>query len=300
VPAGGANGAKGIPDQLQAYLNAALNGGIGPIGKPFPGFFPSTNIMLAGGDWKVVWGPSVYCALNLGTDFVADNSMYVAHSQNLATCVVAIDGTNPNSTYDANKEDDWVDANCMAKWPFAVPFFPTLHDPWKSTPPPAVSAGSAIGISNLLRMTDTVKEGPQSFLTNVASATCTLIFAGHSLAGALSPTLALYLYPEPQNSGWKQILVLPTAGRSPGNEPFTKLFGTAYPPVSSGVDPLGGWDYLDGYYFIRTKTGAEAVLAQYQEGWGYAGHEEDLADSDVVEILDGPLAPPRVTRQQTA
>ena len=169
--------------------------------------------------------------------------MYVAYSQNLATYVVAIDGTNSNSTYDANKEDDWVDANCMAKWPFAVPFFPTLHDPWKSNPPPAVSAGTAIGVSNLLQMADPVKGGLQSFLTNVASATSTLILAGHSLAGALSPTLALYLYPEPQNSGWKQIVVLPTAGPSPGNEPFTKLFGAAYPLVSSGVGgPYANWN----------------------------------------------------------
>jgi hypothetical protein len=66
------------------------------------------------------------------------------------------------------------------------------------------------------------------------------------------------------------------------------------------TDPLGGWDYLDGYYFIRTKTDAAPVLAQYLEGWGYAVREEELADAAVVEILDGPLARPRVTRRQTA
>src|ERR1700761_4833763 len=64
-------------------------------------------------------------------------------------------------------------------------------------------------------------------------------------------------------------------------------------------DPLGGWDYLDGYYFVRTRTDSEPVLAQYLEGWGYAGREEELADSDLVEILDGPLAPPRVMGRQT-
>src|ERR687888_2357735 len=83
--AGSANGASGTPDQVKAYLNAALNGGIDPLGKNFPGFFPSTNAMLAGGDWAVVWGPCVYCKDQLSDgSFAATNSMYVAHSRNLA------------------------------------------------------------------------------------------------------------------------------------------------------------------------------------------------------------------------
>jgi hypothetical protein len=93
-------------------------------------------------------------------------------------------------------------------------------------------------------------------------------------------------------------LTPPDAVRAAGwKDRYAKMIATL--KETRKEDPLGGWDYLDGYYFIRTKTDAEPVLAQYLEGWGYAGGE-DFADSAVVEILDGPLAPPRVTRRQTA
>jgi hypothetical protein len=75
----------------------------------------------------------------------------------------------------------------------------------------------------------------QRFLTHAANANSTLIFCGHSLAGALSPTLAMHLCPQPTGRGWQQVLVLPTAGASPGNTKFAALFAAAYPPVSSGV-----------------------------------------------------------------
>ena len=94
-----------------------------------------------------------------------------------------------------------------------------------------------------MQMTDPANGDLRTFLTKAANGSSTLIFAGHSLGGALSPTLALFLYPQPQESGWKQVLVLPTAGASPGNEPFAKLFAAAYPPVASGVSaPYGTWN----------------------------------------------------------
>ena len=243
-----ANGASGIAAtqaELQAYLNTALNGGTDPIGTQFGGFFPLTNPLLAGGDWSVVWGPCVYSEKPSGAGYAA-NALYVAHSPSLATYVVAVAGTNPQSLYDWIDEDGDVGANVMAKWPFAVPFVRTVHSPWGSVPIPGVSAATAQGVSNLLcDMVDPAHGTLQPFLTHAASSSSTLIFGGHSLAGALAPTLALYLYPQPQNSGWKQVLVLSMAGASPGNTPFAALFtaASAFPPVASGVSaPYGNWN----------------------------------------------------------
>ena len=134
----------------------------------------------------------------------------------------------------------------MAKWPFAVPFIRTQHAPWGLFPPPGCRPRQALGVSNLLsQMVDPVNGALQTFLTHTANSSSTLVFAGHSLAGALAPTLALYLYPKPQSAGWKQVLTLSAAGASPGNTPFEALFNAAgaYPPVASGVSaPYGNWN----------------------------------------------------------
>lgn len=243
------NGASDIfatQAELQTYLTTALNGGTDPIGTQFAGFFPSMNPRLAGGDWSVAWGPCVY-STKPDQDAFAANAMYVAHSPSLAAYVVAIAATNPKSLYDWVQEDGDVNASYMAAWPVAMPFMRSWHLPWLINPPPAISAATALGISNLLtQMRDPDKGSLQGFLTHAANSSQTLIFCGHSLAGALSPSLALHLYPQPQASGWKQVLVLPTAGASPGNTKFAGLFvgSNAYPPVAvPGVGaPYGVWN----------------------------------------------------------
>ena len=62
-------------------------------------------------------------------------------------------------------------------------------------------------------------------------------------------------------------------------------------------DPTGGWDWLDGYYWVRVDGEPEPVLAQYMEGWGDAAGDQEF---DEVEIIDGPLIPPQVAKRQVA
>ena len=66
---------------------------------------------------------------------------------------------------------------------------------------------------------------------------------------------------------------------------------------AKGKDPHRGWDYLDGYYWVRVPGNAEPVLAQYLEGWGAAAGEEEFSE---VEVIDGPLILPQVAKRQTA
>src|SRR5712692_2185945 len=221
------NGAAGIwatQSELLGYLNTYLNGGTDPIGTHYDGFFPQMNSKLAGGDWSVVWGPCLYSERG-DKPGEATNAMYVAYSPSLSTYVVAIAATNFLSIFDWLAEDFNVLPNYMAEWPLSVPFVQKSHWPWFWHVPPAISAATALGVSDLLtKLTDSSKGTIQEFLTATANSTDTLIFAGHSLAGALSPTLAFYLYPQPAQSNWRQVLVLPTAGATPGNKKFAAAF----------------------------------------------------------------------------
>ncbi len=70
-----------------------------PLGTSYAGFFSQMNSSLAGGDWKVVWGPCVY-SRKPTLPSSATNAMYVAYSAKLSTYVVAIAATNPTSLYD--------------------------------------------------------------------------------------------------------------------------------------------------------------------------------------------------------
>ncbi|WP_395850324.1 hypothetical protein [Cystobacter fuscus] len=252
---GAANGASDISAtqaQLTDYLNVSLNGGTTPAGTQYAGFFLQMNPQLAGGDWAVVWGPCLY-SRKPSAPSEATNAMYVAYSAKLSTYVVAIAATNPKSVYDWVKEDGDVSFAYQAKWPISIPFTARFH--LLPIPPetPAISAATAIGVSDLLSqpsMADPNNGFLQGFLTQKASEDATLIFCGHSLAGALSPTMALTLYPNPANSGWKEVLVLPTAGASPGNSSFAQAFTKAYPATSSKVGtPYDHWnvDYANAH-----------------------------------------------------
>ena len=59
-----------------------------------------------------------------------------------------------------------------------------------------------------------------------------------------------------------------------------------------------GYDFIDGFYWIKPHGGTKPVLAQYMEGWGEAAGEEEFADE--VDVLDGPLSPPNLAPSHKA
>ncbi len=243
---------------LEQNLSLYLNGNTQDQGGTFPGFLSVFNTQVANGPWEIAWGPHVYLAPGCNE---ATNAMFVAKytdtsvTPNASTYVVAIAATNPASFYDWIKEDAQVEATLTVQWPLPANYVYSAHThlPYDANTP-LISAGTALGISNLLNNVKP-KNGPdiQTFLSQSANANDTLIFAGHSLAGALTPTLAFYLYPTGStNSGWKQVLVLPTAGATPGNggpglteknpTGFAQLFTQNFPQVSTGLSPYTTWN----------------------------------------------------------
>lgn len=186
-------------------------------------------------DWQTAWGPQVFKHL---TDIGAANTVFVAFSRALKTYVVAIAGTNPSGCSAIEREDLHVDHSKMRAWP------PEEVDgklKWSLRPDPkpekaAVSQGTSDGLSDLYELEATSLHSPakpeslKAFLSAVASKDATLVFTGHSLGGALSPTLALLLCPKPEASGWGEVHVLATAGPTPGNAGLGTLFRAAFPP----------------------------------------------------------------------
>jgi hypothetical protein len=168
-------------------------------------------------EWKISWGPQVFVK---SPRILVENAMIV-FSNDLID-VVAIAGTNPGSIVtwlqNANVEPA---KRVRVEWPGA----PTGT---------LIAGGVSEGLNTLRNMTAPGASGPTlaNFLKKQAGSgkNRTLIFTGHSLGGALSPTLALFLFTEGglDVKSWKEVKVYPTAGFSPGNKEFADFFNTRF------------------------------------------------------------------------
>ncbi|ADO74691.1 hypothetical protein [Stigmatella aurantiaca] len=188
------------------------------------------------GQWSLAWGPAVY-ENQPGEKSYADNVMYVAASPDQSVYVVAIAGTNMSSDYDQKTEDLCVNKTML--WTDAFPSLKPYGVPSGINPWPVVSTGTALGVNALLENMKDPKTGKSlvDFLRSLsATDSKTLIFGGHSLGGALAPTLALALFNPsggPFSTGkWGHVYVLPVAGPTPGNKGLSQFFAQVFPPAS--------------------------------------------------------------------
>lgn len=254
----------GDTTELTDYMSIALKGGDlanasqdGAFrnwnGGYWKGFFPEQNVILDGGDWTVVWGPSVYVEHAAGTIHplggLATNSMYVAYSKARAAYVVAIAGTNPANISDWKEEDLNVDEHTTSTWPPEMPFTPKDHKPYPNSDA-LVSGSTAFGISNLLCQIKDKATGKsiKEFLDAVANKNDKIVFTGHSLGGALAPSLAFYLYPS-KETPWSSVEIYPYAGATPGNQTWLDAFRATYPDVMDHMNIHDvvphGWNQID-------------------------------------------------------
>ncbi len=247
--AAGYNGPESVlQQQLQKDLSFYLSD-VPPLIPTQAASVADSSVTPVLGNWKLVWGPAVLEEVINGVPTgVADNSLFVAQCDAVAfpgspkvmpAYVVAIAGTNPDSLYDWGDEDFSV--STVVNW--------NTYDPSDFTPSPYVegtpfiSKGTATGIQNLLGMfsPDTAAAPGTSLEQFLADAQpqpdTAVIFCGHSLGGALSPTLALYLKQKNDLDAFALTLVYPTAGPTPGEANFAELFNTTFPALPSGWEP---------------------------------------------------------------
>ena len=174
-------------------------------------------------DWSLVWGPAVY---KFSIAELDDNMMYVVRdSANPAHLAIVVRGTNPKAL------DDWL----------AEDFDVDVQVAWEYGTPPSgakISKGTSEGLLHLQTMTPAGGPGQGqtlgAFLTAQSKAypSLQLDVTGHSLGGALAPTLALWLADTQADwgSGSVQIQVYPLAGPTAGNLDFATYYDSRLGP----------------------------------------------------------------------
>ncbi len=172
--------------------------------------------LLRAGDWQLAWGPAVF---KFALDRVDDNMLYVARSRRHPhRLVISTRGTNETAIL------SWVLENTdihLVDWAYGDP---------PSGLEPKISGGTHRGLTVLQQM-EPAAGVPGAGLTlrrflarEVAKAGVTQVdVTGHSLGGALAPTLALWL--ADTRSEWdpesvSALRVVPFAGATAGNADF--------------------------------------------------------------------------------
>jgi len=273
--AGAAGDKRGNPTTLANALTTILDE-----------FYAESATQGALGTWTTVWGPAIYES-KPSDDSYPDNSIYVAATNDgsASTYVVGIAGTNPLSIYDWLQED--LDVERTATWLSAFPSLQPYGLPSGLHGTPFVSAATALGINDLLGLTviaglPGAGQSLLTFLSSLPASTteqATLIFCGHSLAGALTPTLALALF-NPSGgkldlSSWQHVYVYPTAGPTPGNAALGSFLASMFPPVAASepqVHPYqvwnqNVWNTLDVVPHAWKISRLKEILSLYPTSW---------------------------------
>jgi hypothetical protein len=176
--------------------------------------------VLIGTDWEQVWGPVVYAKVTTGATVVADNTMGCYFSPSQKLLVIAIAGTNDFSEFDWTSED--LDVHTLVLWKNVSP---------GSTGSGNISTATSTGLQTLLAMQDgggrTLLQALKTYIAGGKTTGATVVVTGHSLAGALSPCLALYMVEN--RSEWDSATphpaaAYPTAGPTPGDTDFAAYY----------------------------------------------------------------------------
>jgi hypothetical protein len=199
-----------------AYLGESLEGSDDEVERRL---FPCLTRELAKqpltrDKWTLAWGPAVYKFALAELD---DNMMYVVRdAANPAHLAIAVRGTNAKAILDWLVED--FEVHEQVAWPYGSP-------PRRAK----IAKGTSDGLRILQTMVPASGPAPDQTLGQFLAAEATsrgalqIDVTGHSLGGALSPTLTLWLADTRSSwdpSGASRLAVYPLAGPTAGNADF--------------------------------------------------------------------------------
>ena len=253
-----------------SYLGEALTGSDDEVeGKLYPCLEKElAKQPMTQGRWALAWGPAVYKFAVADLD---DNMMYVVRDpKNAGHLAIVVRGTNGKAILDWLVED--FDVDDQVSWEYGNP------------PSGAkISKGTSEGLTILQTMTPASGPVPGQtlgeFLTRQAATNSELQVdvVGHSLGGALSATLALWLVETRSTwdpAGKSEIAVYALAGPTAGNAEFA-----AYSDSRIGAST----DRMHNPYDVVPLAWNEESLATMADLY------EPLTRADAVErgLLDG-------------
>lgn len=239
-------------------------------------------------DWRVVWGPAVY---TFKDGIFEDNAMFVVQRLSRPSeYTVAVRGTSSTSILDWIEED----LRVFHKQPWPLPDGVTPQGD------PQVSDSTHIGLDILLNQLTPAGGLPgagldlATFLAGLISfGPVQLQFTGHSLGGALAPTLALW-FRQSQGlpKGWDpagkaSVSAVTFAGPTAGNKDFAalsdRLLGDRCLRIHNTLDIVThGWDQ-DSLATVPTLYQAGGISMDTAEKLLFDGLMLTLSDYAQIE-----------------
>jgi hypothetical protein len=230
------------------------------------------------GHWKAIWGPIVYANDPTSVSVHADNTMGMYYNADENVIVISIAGTNVNSPFGWLVEDFSV--HTTVSWESVTGVKGAGN----------ISNGTHIGLNILRGMKDPNGEHIITALKKFLDANPSLTgiqiaVAGHSLGGALSPTLALFL--SDTKSEWDatnmtHIGAFPTAGPTPGDEAFAAYYEKQI--AANKIYYLSQHNAIDVVPHAWQKEDLEKIPTIYD------AYIQQPSDANPAETITGTLA----------
>jgi hypothetical protein len=193
-----------------------------------------TYIPQLTGNWRLAWGPRVFKSEKDNTSMGPDNAWFAAVSDTQKILTVAVAGTSPSSI------PGWIidfDVTSVVDFSAWTTTWATegIQRPTPTSPEPGrayASTGTCTGVFNVLSNASRLEAYGQllgDYIANSVPSDYRVIFTGHSMGGAVAPTVALGLV-QANKSPSGRTFILPSAGATPGNAELVQEFTAIFPP----------------------------------------------------------------------
>ncbi len=188
--------------------------------------------------------------------YVSSSSVTIFSNDSSNEYVIAIQAANPYSNTDWKKYDFNVATT--------IPWNSVINDSTTGV----ITKGTSLGLNSILSLQSNGTTAVAYIDTVLKRKNKRIIVTGHSLGGALSPVLALYMqhYLDSLNKAnfapYDTIFCMSTAGASPGDSVFTAFYNSKL-----GNTTVRTWNYFD----LVPRAWNVALLSQAQSSPTQAG-----------------------------